>query len=46
MDVIHSFGLVPDNHEKPAWIKVVVMEHVTKDILLELMEALSMPVGS
>lgn len=23
-----KFGLVPDNHEKPNWFKIVVMEHV------------------
>jgi tyrosine decarboxylase/aspartate 1-decarboxylase len=27
--VVQTFGLVPDNHEKPNWYKVVVMEHVT-----------------
>ncbi|MFZ9029437.1 MAG: pyridoxal phosphate-dependent decarboxylase family protein [Crocinitomicaceae bacterium] len=24
----HKFGLVPDNHSKPNWFKIVVMEHV------------------
>lgn len=35
------YGLVPDNHQKPNWYKVVVMEHVTIEKLKPLIEALS-----
>lgn len=28
-----SYGLVPDDHQNPAWFKIVVMEHVTIDKL-------------
>lgn len=28
-DVILQFGLVPDDHRNPSWLKIVVMEHVT-----------------
>lgn len=26
--IVERFGLVPDNHHKPSWYKIVVMEHV------------------
>ncbi len=29
----HRYGLVPDDHEKPNWYKVVVMDHVNLDSL-------------
>lgn len=28
-EVAKEFGLVPDNHKKPQWYKIVIMEHVT-----------------
>ncbi|GAB5518593.1 MAG: pyridoxal-dependent decarboxylase [Rhodothermales bacterium] len=40
-----EFGLVPDNHHAPAWYKVVVMEHVTIDKLLPLLEVVRTNVG-
>lgn len=39
-EVASRFGLVPDNHEKPEWYKVVVMEHVTIEKLSLLLEQL------
>lgn len=27
-ELVHKFGLVPDNHHQPKWYKIVVMEHV------------------
>lgn len=33
-----KFGLVPDNHSNPEWMKVVVMEHVTIEKLSELIQ--------
>lgn len=35
-EIAADFGLVPDNHEKPMWYKMVVMEHVTVDKLVPL----------
>ncbi len=35
-----SFGLVTDNHHKPAWYKIVIMEHVTIERLMPLVEGL------
>ncbi|MDW7691636.1 pyridoxal-dependent decarboxylase [Flammeovirgaceae bacterium SG7u.111] len=35
-----EFGLVPDNHENPAWQKIVVMDHVFIEKLLPLLEKL------
>ena len=34
------FGLVPDNHHAPQWYKIVVMDHVTIEKLLQLVRAL------
>ena len=34
--VANKYGLVPDNHQAPAWYKIVVMEHV----IIEKLEAL------
>lgn len=28
-EIAEQFGLVPDNHNKPNWYKIVVMDHVT-----------------
>lgn len=38
--VAQRFGLVPDRHEAPLWYKVVIMEHVTIERMLPLIEAL------
>lgn len=32
-DIIDNYGLVPDDHQNPAWYKIVVMSHVTVDAL-------------
>jgi len=39
-DVAEAHWLVPDNHAKPAWYKIVVMEHVTIEKLEPFVEAL------
>ena len=36
-----AFGLVPDNHANPNWFKVVIMEHVTIEKLIPLIDQLS-----
>jgi len=36
--IAKKHGLVPDNHEKPKWFKVVIMEHVSIDKLAILVE--------
>lgn len=36
-----KYGLVPDNHDAPKWYKVVVMDHVTIDRMLPLVEDLA-----
>lgn len=38
--IANEFNLVPDNHESPNWYKIVVMDHVTMDLLVEFYEAL------
>jgi len=38
--IAEEFGLVPDNHKKPNWYKIVVMDHVTIDKLMFLVEKL------
>ena len=46
--VAKKFGLVPDNHNDPNWYKIVIMEHVTVDklvALLEDMEAMTLDSG-
>ncbi len=40
VEIAHQFGLVPDNHHQPNWYKMVIMEHVTVEKLLPLVEAL------
>ncbi|HFB99673.1 MAG TPA: aspartate aminotransferase family protein [Phaeodactylibacter sp.] len=35
-----EFGLVPDNHHTPRWYKIVIMEHVTIEKLLPLLDNL------
>lgn len=39
-EMAKAFGLVPDNHQDPKWFKMVIMEHVTVEKLLPLVEAL------
>jgi tyrosine decarboxylase / aspartate 1-decarboxylase len=38
LEVAHQYGLVPDNHKNPNWFKIVVMEHVTIDKLIQFLE--------
>ncbi len=40
LDVAKEFGLVPDNHANPSWFKIVLMDHVTIEKLLPLIEKL------
>ncbi len=35
-----KYGLVPDNHKNPKWFKIVVMDHVTIEKLMPLVEEL------
>lgn len=37
-ELAHEFGLVPDNHGSPNWYKIVVMEHVTIEKLILLID--------
>jgi tyrosine decarboxylase / aspartate 1-decarboxylase len=37
-EIAQQFGLVPDNHKHPNWFKIVVMEHVTIDKLIQFIE--------
>lgn len=37
--MVKEFCLVPDDHQNPAWYKIVVMEHVTYEKLGELLTA-------
>jgi glutamate/tyrosine decarboxylase-like PLP-dependent enzyme len=39
-EVATKFGLVPDNHTDPKWFKIVIMEHVTIEKLMLLIEDL------
>lgn len=39
-DIAEEFGLVPDNHTQPSWYKIVIMEHVTVDKLMPLIDRL------
>ncbi|WP_018478231.1 pyridoxal phosphate-dependent decarboxylase family protein [Pontibacter roseus] len=39
-EIATRYGLVPDNHQQPNWYKVVVMDHVTIDRLLPLLQEL------
>ncbi len=36
--IASKFGLVPDNHDKPHWYKIVIMDHVTIEKLMLLMK--------
>lgn len=40
VEVASKFGLVPDNHLKPEWFKIVIMDHVTIEKLMLLIEDL------
>jgi glutamate/tyrosine decarboxylase-like PLP-dependent enzyme len=35
-----KYGLVPDNHKSPKWFKIVIMDHVTIEKLVPLVEEL------
>lgn len=39
-EIAHEFGLVPDSHSNPKWYKIVIMEHVTIEKLMPLIERL------
>jgi len=39
-ELAEEFNLVPDNHDDPQWFKIVVMDHVTMDLLVEFIETL------
>lgn len=39
-ETAQKFGLVPDNHSNPKWYKIVIMEHVTIEKLMPLVDAL------
>jgi tyrosine decarboxylase / aspartate 1-decarboxylase len=39
-EIAKSFGLVPDNHDHPKWFKIVIMEHVTSERLIPLLDEL------
>jgi len=39
-NIAAKYGLVPDNHQKPKWFKIVVMEHVTIEKLEPLIKDL------
>ena len=39
-EVAEKYGLVPDVHDQPAWYKIVIMEHVTMEKLLPMVEAI------
>lgn len=39
-EIAKEFGLVPDDHHSPKWYKIVVMEHVTIEKMMPLVERL------
>ncbi|MGB0526112.1 MAG: pyridoxal phosphate-dependent decarboxylase family protein [Flammeovirgaceae bacterium] len=39
-ELAERFGLVPDVHDNPKWYKIVIMEHVTMENLIPLVEAI------
>ena len=39
--VAKEFGLIPDNHANPKWFKIVLMDHVTIEKLIPLVQRLS-----
>lgn len=38
--IVKKFGLVPDNHVKPKWYKIVVMSHVSIEKLHQFIDAI------
>lgn len=40
-EVATAFGLVPDAHHNPQWYKIVIMEHVTIEKLMALVEQIA-----
>jgi glutamate/tyrosine decarboxylase-like PLP-dependent enzyme len=41
-EIVKKYGLVPDTHERnPNWYKIVVMEHVTIDVLAPFIDELT-----
>ena len=40
LETAPKFGLVPDNHTNPKWYKIVIMEHVTIEKLMPLVNDL------
>jgi tyrosine decarboxylase/aspartate 1-decarboxylase len=40
LEVAKEFGLVPDNHGDPKWFKIVLMDHVTIEKLMPLIQKL------
>ena len=41
VELAREYHLVPDNHDHPAWFKIVVMSHVSLDVLIQFTEAVS-----
>jgi glutamate/tyrosine decarboxylase-like PLP-dependent enzyme len=39
-EIATKFGLVPDNHSLPQWFKIVIMDHVTIEKLILLIEGI------
>ena len=37
-EITSKFGLVPDDHSDPQWLKIVIMDHVTIKKLILLIE--------
>lgn len=37
-EITTKFGLVPDNHAEPKWFKIVIMDHVTIEKLILLID--------
>jgi glutamate/tyrosine decarboxylase-like PLP-dependent enzyme len=46
VEVASKFGLVPDNHLNPEWFKIVIMDHVTIEKLMLLIEDLKRTAGN
>ncbi|MGL1886398.1 MAG: aminotransferase class I/II-fold pyridoxal phosphate-dependent enzyme [Reichenbachiella sp.] len=40
-EVAKKYGLVPDKHNNPSWYKIVVMEHVSIEKVIPMLEILS-----
>ena len=36
--ITEKFGLVPDDHHKPNWFKIVIMDHVSVENLQEFLK--------